>query len=635
MSQNNQYQNMNNQNVNNKIPYNIEQIFRQICEYKVFVVNLKRAVLLGNQNFIQKVCLINSDWFQRWKKISCYEAIKDELSMTDDIPTNYNKNLNNYMQILKNLEISEILDININNNSIEREFKDNEIEISPKAKFDVISQNLWNCFTFNNTSPVNNGTLIELDINYLTKDSLEIKLGKSTSYIIFWNLNEQRLEKIILAFKDEGQKYLAFENLKMLGINNFYASYLDDLVDYKKVTNSNFSFVCINKSDFKKNVIKKSNSNNNSFNNTNNNYNYHIASNNNNWDYGNFTQNLTGPMGLKNIFLTCYMNSSLQSLFNVQKLSNYFIQNENLINNDNNLLSSAYLNVVKNLSRLTPESQNLTYYTPTEFYNITYSLDPLFQGLAGDAIDLINFFLQRIHTELNGKSTENVFLKYIMGNPGNSVKWMNLNTSINSFCQGNSSIITNIFYFIDKSKITCSNCTRVTYNFQFLNQLIFPLEDIRQLKSQECGSNIHAISIMDGFHHYKRQVPLIGENMIYCNYCNFRTNAFQYNAMFSSPEYLLINLNRGKAKTLNVKVNLVENINISSYVESQVDSGNYKLISVITHLGISGTSGHFIAFCYVETENSWFKFNDAEATRSNFQEAASTGDSYVLIYKRI
>ncbi len=140
---------------------------------------------------------------------------------------------------------------------------------------------------------------------------------------------------------------------------------------------------------------------------------------------------------------------------------------------------------------------------------------------------------------------------------------------------------------------------------------------------------------MDGFHHYKRQVPLIGENMIYCNYCNFRTNAFQYNAMFSSPEYLLINLNRGKAKTLNVKVNLIENINISSYVESQVDSGNYRLISVITHLGISGTSGHFIAFCYVETENSWFKFNDAEATRSNFQEAASTGDSYVLIYKRI
>lgn len=632
MSQNNQFQNMNASNTNNKTPYTIEQIFQQICEYKVFVVNLKRAVLLGNQNFLDKVYLINSDWFQRWKKISCYEAIKDELSMTDDIPTNYNKNLNNYMQILKNLEIAETLDININNNSIEREIKDNQVEISPKAKFDIISKDLWDCFTFNNTSPVNNGTIIDLDINYLTKDSLEIKLGKSSSYIIFWNLNEQRLEKIILTFKDEGQKYLAIENLKMLGINNFYASYLEDLIDYKKVDNSNFSFVCINKSDFKKNVIKKSGSNNN--NTFNNNYNNPYP-NNNNWNYGNFVQNTTGPMGLKNIFLTCYMNSALQSLFNVEKLSNYFTQNENIINNDNNLLSSAYLNVVKNLLRLTPESQNLTYYTPTEFYNITYSLDPLFQGLAGDAIDLINFFLQRIHSELNGIYNENVFLKYIMGNTGNSIKWINLNNSINNFCQSNSSIITNTFYFIDKSKITCSNCTRVTYNFQFLNQLIFPLEDIRQKKSQEYGTNVMEINIMDGFHHYQRQVPLIGENMIHCNYCNGRTNAFQYNAMFSSPEYLILNLNRGKAKTLNVKMNLIENINISTYVESQVDSGNYRLISVITHLGQSGTSGHFIAFCFVERENAWFKFNDAEASRSNFQEAATTGDCYVVIYKRI
>ena len=635
MSQNNQFQNMNASNTNNKTPYTIEQIFQQICQYKVFVVNLKRAVLLGNQNFLEKVYLINSDWFQRWKKISCYEAIKDELSMTDDIPTNYNKNLNNYMQILKNLDIAETLDININNNSIERDFKDNQVEISPKAKFDIISKDLWDCFTFNNTSPVNNGTIIDLDINYLTKDSLEIKLGKSTSYIIFWNLNEQRLEKIILTFKDEGQKYLAIENLKMLGINNFYASYLEDLVDYKKVDNSNFSFVCINKSDFKKNVIKKSGSNNdNTFNNNNNNYNNPYL-NNENWNYGNFVQNPTGPMGLKNIFLTCYMNSALQSLFNVGKLTNYFTQNENIINNDNNLLSSAYLKVVKNLLRLTPESQNLTYYTPTEFYNITYSLDPLFQGLAGDAIDLINFFLQRIHSELNGIYQENVFLKYIMGNTGNSIKWINLNNSINNFCQSNSSIITNTFYFIDKSKITCSNCTRVTYNFQFLNQLIFPLEDIRQKKSQEYGINVMEINIMDGFHHYQRQVPLIGENMIHCNYCNGRTNAFQYNAMFSSPEYLILNLNRGKAKTLNVKMNLIENINISTYVESQVDSGNYRLISVITHLGQSGTSGHFIAFCFVERENAWFKFNDAEASRSNFQEAATTGDCYVVIYKRI
>ena len=45
------------QEANKKImqctPYNIEQIFTQICEYKVFLVNLKRAVLLGDKNFFK------------------------------------------------------------------------------------------------------------------------------------------------------------------------------------------------------------------------------------------------------------------------------------------------------------------------------------------------------------------------------------------------------------------------------------------------------------------------------------------------------------------------------------------------------------------------------------------------------
>ena len=623
----NQYQMMNNSPLMfKKTPYTLEQLFNQICEYKVFLVNLKRAVLLGNQNYIKKVCLIYSEWFQRWKKISCYEAIKDELSMFEDIPTNFQKNIKNYTQIMQNLDISETLDINIQNNNIIREISGDNIEISPKSNFDIISTDLWNCFTFNNQSQENSGSLIELDINYLTKDSLEIQLGKKTSYIIFWNLNEQRLEKLILIFKDEGQKYIVFENLKNLGINNFYASYLDDLIDYKKVDTSTFSFVCINKSDFKKNVIKK---NNNIDTNIipNNNYPVNIINN------GSYIPNQTGPMGLENIFLTCYMNSALQSLINVEKLSNYFIQNENLMNNQ--LLSSAYLNVVKNLYRLTPESQNLTYYTPNNFYQVTYALDPLFQGLAGDAIDLINFFLQTIHSELNGITTENIFFKYIISNVGNSVKWANLNTSINTFCQSNSSIITNTFYFIDKSKIACQKCNQVTYNFQFLNQLIFPLEDIRNYKSQVLGIYQNSINIMDGFDHYKRQIPLINDNMIHCNFCQCRTNAVQYNAMFSSPEYLIINLNRGKGKNLNVSVTLLENINITNFVECQVDNGNFRLISVITHLGQSGTSGHFIAFCFVERENGWFKFNDSIVTNSSFQEASTTGDSYVLIYKRM
>ena len=599
-----------------KTPYNLEQIFTQVCEYKVFLVNLKRCVLLGNKNFLKSVCLINSEWFNKWKKISCYEAIKDELNMCDDIPTNFKKNINNYVEMLTNLQITESLGVNIDNNSIKRNIIKGVVEIEPESKFDIISLELWENFT-KNSQNVNDGTKIEEKIEYITNDTIEIKLGNKSSLIIFWNLNEQRLGKIIFKFRDEVNKYLIFEDLRNMGINNYYACNLEDLTDMKVVKTHNYSFVCLNKSEFIK-FIKNSQTSSSSNQNRGQNHNYILK-----------------PMGLENVFLTCYMNASLQSLVNVTKLSNFFTSNT--FDENNQILSAAFSRVVKNLLRLTPESQNMTYYTPKEFYEITYSLSPIFQGSAGgDASDLINFFLEQIHNELNKYMiNQNVFIKYFINNMGNNPKIYALNNALNAYCQNNNSIISNIFYFIDKSKITCTNCNAITYNFQIQKILIFPLESIRAKKSEKTGVYQNSINIMDGFEHYQQPTPLTNENMMFCNNCKQQTNAWQNNALYATPEYLIINLNRGKGKIYNVPITLEENININNYVESKVDNNQYKLISVITHFGIPGTSAHYIAFCFVERENAWFKFNDTMVDRSNFIEASTTGDSYLVIYKRI
>ena len=598
-----------------KTPYNLEQIFTQVCEYKVFLVNLKRCVLLGNKNFLKSVCLINSEWFNKWKKISCYEAIKDELNLCDDIPTNFKKNINNYVEMLTNLQITESLGVNIDNNSIKRNIIKGVVEIEPESKFDIISLELWENFT-KNSQNVNDGTKIEEKIEYITNDTIEIKLGNKSSLIIFWNLNEQRLGKIIFKFREEVKKYFVFEDLRRMGINNYYACYLEDLKDMKVVKTPNYSFVCINKSEFIK-FIKNSQTASSTNQNRGQNHNYILK-----------------PMGLENVFLTCYMNASLQSLVNVTKLSNFFTTNT--FDENNQILSAAFSRVVKNLLRLTPESQNMTYYTPKEFYEITYSLSPIFQELAGDASDLINFFLEQIHNELNKYMiNQNVFIKYFINNMGNNPKIYALNNALNAYCQNNNSIISNIFYFIDKSKITCTNCNAITYNFQIQKILIFPLESIRAKKSEKTGVYQNSINIMDGFEHYQQPTPLTNENMMFCNNCKQQTNAWQNNALYATPEYLIINLNRGKGKIYNVPITLEENININNYVESKVDNNQYKLISVITHFGIPGTSAHYIAFCFVERENAWFKFNDTMVDRSNFIEASTTGDSYLVIYKRI
>ena len=128
----------------NSLPYNIDQIFTQICHYKIFEVNLKRAILMNDKSNIKKVRLINSTWFEKWKKISCYEGIKDELNMCSTIPENYNNSLNNYYRVVQNLEIGGKLDLNVNNNSLMSGFKDYQgnYEINPYSNFDLISPEL-------------------------------------------------------------------------------------------------------------------------------------------------------------------------------------------------------------------------------------------------------------------------------------------------------------------------------------------------------------------------------------------------------------------------------------------------------------------------------------------------------------
>ena len=623
------------QNMNQLTTYTKQQLFVQMCQYKVFQVNLKRVILKNDYSNFKKVRLINSEWFKKWKKISCYEAIKDELDMSQTIEENYSNIKEYYETIVKNLEITDYLEPNINNNSIVCGYDNslNRCKINPNANFEIISPELWNSFVPPNTNNINNGTLIELDVEYLTKMALMINLDKNSCYIVFWNIKEDNLEKIILIFPDEGQRFLAIENLKTLGINNFYACYLEDLVDEKYFSNNNFSFTCRCRTGNKK--LIKNNFNNNINNNLTNNYNNNTNNNNFNNNFNNFNNNFNYdlPVGLDNIFLTCYMNSALQSLVNIEKLSNFFLQNKNLIDENNNILSYAYLQVVENLLRKTSESQFISSYKPIEFQSIA-SINPLFNG-AGDSIDMINFFLQTIHKELNFKTDENLLLKYLINNPNNNMKYINLNNSVNNFISNNNSIITNTFYLLEKSRIKCSKCKRVDYSFQFLSYIILPLEEIRLYKLNNFNINQNYINIIEGLDFYRRQCPLVGDNCFYCNYCQMNCPAFQYSSFYSLPKVLIINLNRGHGNIYKVGIQFPEKLNLTNYAETTVDNNsNYKLISIITHFGESGVGGHFIAFCFVKNKKKWYKFNDSMVTESNFQEAASSGDTYILFYER-
>ena len=104
----------------------------------------------------------------------------------------------------------------------------------------------------------------------------------------------------------------------------------------------------------------------------------------------------------------------------------------------------------------------------------------------------------------------------------------------------------------------------------------------------------------------------------------------------TGPEILIIILNRGKGIEFNVKLNFYEDLNLSNYIEITNTGVNYKLIGVITHLGESGMSGHFIAFCKDPYNQKWYKFNDAFVSPViNFkEEVIDYAMPYLLFYQK-
>ena len=107
--------------------------------------------------------------------------------------------------------------------------------------------------------------------------------------------------------------------------------------------------------------------------------------------------------------------------------------------------------------------------------------------------------------------------------------------------------------------------------------------------------------------------------------------------LVTGPEILIIILNRGKGIEFNIKINFEEYLDLSNYIEYKNTGCNYKLIGVITHIGESSMSGHFIAYCRDPIKEDWYKYNDAIVNKvENFQnEVINFAMPYLLFYQKI
>ena len=98
------------------------------------------------------------------------------------------------------------------------------------------------------------------------------------------------------------------------------------------------------------------------------------------------------------------------------------------------------------------------------------------------------------------------------------------------------------------------NQNLMNINFQLLNQ-------------QNLFQNINSVNIYDCFDYNQKIDIFKGENSMYCNTCKKQLSASYKTLLYTTPEILIIVLNRGKGIEFNVKLEFSESLNLMNYVE--------------------------------------------------------------------
>ena len=348
-------------------------------------------------------------------------------------------------------------------------------------------------------------------------------------------------------------------------------------------------------------------------------------------------------IGLGNIGATCYMNATLQCLSHTIKLANYFLnkKKEKKIKQKN--FSREFLEIIKRLW-LESYNNNKTYYEPYSFKKKISEMNPLFEGVqANDAKDLINFILQELHEELNEPEKNSDNNSFNIDQYNERQMFINF---IEDFKKSQRSIISDIFFFIIETKTECLNCKQrnimngiyspiYLYNFQIMNFLIFPLEEVRKYKIMQYQQNFQEVNLIDCFNYNQKVDFMQGENQMWCKNCQQNSPSQYMTLIYSAPVDLILILNRGKGNIYNVKLNFDEILDIGNYVYMKKNQKLiYHLYAVVTHIGPSDMGGHFIAFCKSPIDNQWYKYNDAIVELvGSFQDIVNFGVPYILFYE--
>ena len=347
-------------------------------------------------------------------------------------------------------------------------------------------------------------------------------------------------------------------------------------------------------------------------------------------------------LGLDNVGATCYMNANLQCLAHIKRITEHVLNYKRLgklKDTKKTRLSEAYSEVVWEI--WLPKDKSKKSFAPDRFKQVLGEMNSLFAPTAAnDAKDLLIYFIEQMHTELN--QTEETNTNLVMPDNMNPMNHQEvLECFIREFTKKYKSVFSNYCYGSNVSITFCNGCRISKYSYQCFSFIIFPLLEAKKNvftsgRLHPMFYNTYVLNIEDCFLYNQKLEFFTGENQMYCNVCQASKDSSMQTRISAAPLVLILILNRGRGN-LDFKEPFTfwEIIDLTNYVEFPQPDNKYFLSGVVSHMGDSGPSGHFIAFCRMSPQSKYYCYNDSLVNESSFDEINRRGTPYILFYQKI
>lgn len=399
-----------------------------------------------------------------------------------------------------------------------------------------------------------------------------------------------------------------------------------------------------------------------------------------------------GIVGLNNMGNTCYLNSVIQVLSNMDEFRQYLFEG-NFVGSlkselDNSLFYQTY-RIIKHLWETTAD--NLS---PKSFRNKFVQKQNQFMGFEQqDSHEAMQFLLDNLHEEVaqpidlnisvpdemkpffdkceefyNSDMKNKNTLKEIDDNPDKALDYFAM--KYYSKLAKNYSEVSELFQSIVCNLTKCSDCSHLSYSFDnsFMLSVSLPEldealikesevykkffdEKVEELKEKTTDQDLiskfcinelknkYIFKLSELLDSFQKAEILDEKNQWYCDNCEKKVCAYRQSKIYKNPKFVIIHLKRFKhvnhnGNTFIVKLkNLVgyeEQINIRHLMIKDSPNTTYELIGGINHMG-EYNFGHFTAFA--KNNNKWYNYNDDRVNEIKCTDVPISPSAYMLIYR--